>query len=135
MKKWLIMIGLSLITIAIISIIIKKIPNNTNTSKSKGTYEVPPVSANAYEYITVNYSSRMGNVINLPSEKMVAFIGASQPYCVFNANDQKFCGSKNEDISDQMGDTKANRKLRFVSSNGSNGTIKLRLRDKTQAEL
>jgi len=52
------------------------------------------------------------------------FAGATEPFCIYNAEGDKFCGEKGSDPD--MGNSTANRVLRFVSQNGEKGKITIK---------
>lgn len=55
----------------------------------------------------------------------VEFSGATQPFCVYNAEGDKFCAEKGG--NPDMGNSTANRVLRFVSQNEQKGKITIKL--------
>lgn len=90
----------------------------------------PPQIVSLYEYVEVNFSGEYGDIVYLPAGSMFAFLNATEPYCCMNADGHTECGEISQDVSTQMGENNANTQLRFKSSNGQNGSLKIRIRGK-----
>lgn len=135
--KWLWFVLFLIIFIPLLFLGIKGIKKHKKEKEEKQKSEIQNKSKTEsnlpqyhYTYITVNFSGKYGKIVYLPSGSMAAFLDATEPYCSINRNNHEECGEKGQDISTKMGDTDANTELRFKSSSGKNGTLKIRVRDK-----
>lgn len=127
LKKWLWIVFISTLFLFFLFWGINKIKNNKQEKHASQNTNLPQYY---YEYKTVNFSGEYGEIVYLPSGSMAAFLDATEPYCSINRDNHEECGEKGQDISTKMGDTDANTELRFKSSNGKHGTLKIRVRDK-----
>jgi len=83
----------------------------------------------AVDSITVYFGGDLENAkeihINPIGYDGFELANATQPFCVYNAEDDKFCGEKGG--NPDMGNSTANRVLRFVSQNQQKGKITIKL--------
>lgn len=89
--------------------------NNTSNNTTEKAYMLKPKH--------VNYGPNYDNIIYLPSGFDYYFDGATEPYCYSNKNNEEACGEKGEDVSNELGNSSANKSLRFKSQNGKNGYL------------
>lgn len=84
---------------------------------------------NIYDYIEVNYSEEYSTVY-VASGLRIAFIEATEPYCVKNRNEVEACGEKGQDVSSDLPRGSANTVLNFKSTSGKTGHLRIRTRPK-----
>jgi len=89
--------------------------NNTNATNITKDYTLKPR--------LISYGPNYGDITYLPSGFNYYFEGATEPYCYMNGDNNENCGEKGEDATGTFGDSASNKKLRFKSKNGKNGTL------------
>ncbi len=98
--------------------------NNGRSNSSQAQVQQPYTKS-----VSVNYGSEYGDFIYLPSGFDYFFEGASEPYSYTNGN-LEARGEKGEDATGTFGDNPSNKKLRFKSTNGEKGNLKIILTKK-----
>jgi preprotein translocase subunit SecG len=75
--------------------------------------------------ITISLYDDFGEIHTLNYSDRATFEESTQPYCVINNNNYMECGGKGQDVSKNLGTDNGNKKLRFKSTSGKYGYIKL----------
>lgn len=100
---------------------IKKTEQSTGSTSDKNLVWVFDHS------IDVDFGSEFGDIVYSESGLGMSFSQASEPYDVINSNGEKGHGEKGEDASPQLPPSGANTRLKFKSSNGKTGHLKIML--------
>ena len=118
-------LGIILLTIVIFIVASSYINHRKEVKKTTNNTEVYEQKWVAVDNRTIPLSCEMGGTYILAYYDRFTFKNSTQPYCVFNKNNDRVCGGIGEDVSTKMGTTNANKELRFMSSSGQKGQITL----------
>lgn len=101
--------------------------NDSGNSNESSQQQSNSSETKLTEIRNISFGGNYDEAIFIPARRYYIFVGATTPYCVINGNGNEFCGEKNEDISDQMGDTPSNKKIRVKSQNGNQGSVTIEI--------